>query len=236
MKKMFFFAITVLFVMASCQQKVAETNVITNTENEVAIERLEVANWELAIRLAAYGYETESVTALIEAADIMVSIPTVASDLQKEEPVGVAPTEMKEEKSAITVDKLLADALEMTDDEALLARIETIKRRQALLAEMDGTRGAVGGAKVLNDIVYQEGEQMFFCDFYAHQVACVALVGDGDSDLDVFVYDQNMNIVTEDTGYDSDCLCTWTPAWTGRFYIKVVNRGNVYNRFSLATN
>lgn len=77
---------------------------------------------------------------------------------------------------------------------------------------------------------------MFFCDFYAHQVAMVALVGDGDSDLDLFIYDQNMNLVTEDAGYDFDCLCTWTPAWTGRFYMKVVNRGNVYNRFTLATN
>lgn len=224
-----------MLAMVSCQKSAQQANV-ADKDSMATMVNASVSNWELAQRLANYGYENEAAGALVEAADILVSIPVVKAEIGKEEPVGTAPTEMKAEKAQLSVEKLLADASDFTEDAAILSRIENIKSRQAMMAEMEGTRGAVGGAQVLSDMVYSNGEQMFFCDFYAHQVAMVALVGDGDSDLDLFIYDQNMNLVTEDAGYDFDCLCTWTPAWTGRFYMKVVNRGNVYNRFTLATN
>lgn len=234
MKKLMLFAFALL-AMVSCQKSAEQANV-AEKDAQATLVNPSVSNWELAQRLAAYGYDNESAGALVEAADILVSIPVVAAEIGKEDPKGEAPTEVKAEKAQISVEKLLADAADFTEDAAIMARIEAIKSRQAMMAEMEGTRGAVGGAQVLSDMVYSNGEQMFFCDFYAHQVAMVALVGDGDSDLDLFIYDQNMNLVTEDAGYDFDCLCTWTPAWTGRFYMKVVNRGNVYNRFTLATN
>lgn len=234
MKKLMIFAFAML-AMVSCQKSAQQANV-ADKDAMATMVNASVSNWELAQRLANYGYENEAAGALVEAADILVSIPVVKAEIGKEEPVGNAPTEMKAEKAQLSVEKLLADASDFTEDAAILSRIESIKGRQAMMAEMEGTRGAVGGAQVLSDMVYSNGEQMFFCDFYAHQVAMVALVGDGDSDLDLFIYDQNMNLVTEDAGYDFDCLCTWTPAWTGRFYMKVVNRGNVYNRFTLATN
>lgn len=234
MKKLMIFAFAML-AMVSCQKSAQQANV-ADKDAQATVVNASVSNWELAQRLANYGYENEAAGALVEAADILVSIPVVTPEIGKEEPVGTAPTEMKAEKAQLSVDKLLADASEFTDDAAIMARIENIKNRQAMMAEMEGTRGAVGGAQVLSDMVYANGEQMFFCDFYAHQVAMVALVGDGDSDLDLVIYDQNMNVVTSDEGYDFDCLCTWTPAWTGRFYMKIVNRGNVYNRFTLATN
>jgi len=234
MKKLMIFAFAML-AMVSCQKSAQQANV-ADKDSMATMVNASVSNWELAQRLANYGYENEAAGALVEAADILVSIPVVKAEIGKEEPVGNAPTEMKAEKAQLSVEKLLADASDFTEDAAILSRIENIKSRQAMMAEMEGTRGAVGGAQVLSDMVYSNGEQMFFCDFYAHQVAMVALVGDGDSDLDLFIYDQNMNLVTEDAGYDFDCLCTWTPAWTGRFYMKVVNRGNVYNRFTLATN
>ena len=224
-----------MLAMVSCQKSAQQANV-AEKDAQATVVNPSVSNWELAQRLANYGYENEAAGALVEAADILVSIPVVNPELGRMEPVGTAPAELKAEKAQLSVDKLLADASEITDDAALMARIEDIKNRQAMMAEMEGTRGAVGGAQVLSDMVYANGEQMFFCDFYAHQVAMVALVGDGDSDLDLVIYDQNMNVVTSDEGYDFDCLCTWTPAWTGRFYMKIVNRGNVYNRFTLATN
>lgn len=225
-----------MVAMVSCQKSAQQTANVAEKDAQATLVNPSVSNWELAQRLANYGYENEAAGALVEAADILVSIPVVTPEIGKMDPVGNAPAEMKAEKEQLSVAKLLADASDFTEDEAILARIESIKNRQAMMAEMEGTRGAVGGAQVLSDMVYSNGEQVFFCDFYAHQVAMVALVGDGDSDLDLVIYDQNMNVVTSDEGYDFDCLCTWTPAWTGRFYMKVVNRGNVYNRFTLATN
>lgn len=234
MKKLMFLAF-VFIVMVSCQKTVEQTNVVEKA-TQTTLVNPSVTGWELAQRLAAYGYENESASALIEAANILVSIPIVPTEIGKCETTEDSITALKPEKTQITIENLLNDAEDFTDDSILIARINYIQNRQAMLLEMEGTRGAVGGAQVLSDMVYSNGEQMYFCDFYAHQVAMVALVGDGDSDLDLFIYDQNMNLVTEDAGYDFDCLCTWTPAWTGRFYMKVVNRGNEYNKFTMATN
>ena len=40
-------------------------------------------------------------------------------------------------------------------------------------------------------------------------------------DFDLYVYDENGNLIDEDTDYDSDALCVITPNWTGPFRIEV---------------
>lgn len=72
--------------------------------------------------------------------------------------------------------------------------------------------------------------------FVAGRPACVAVKGDGDTNLDLLVYDENGNLVASDTDASDACLVRWTPKWTGTFVIKVVNLGGVYNCYDLATN
>jgi hypothetical protein len=54
--------------------------------------------------------------------------------------------------------------------------------------------------------------------------------------LDLYVYDSNGNLIASDTGYSDDCYVSWVPKWTGRFIVKVVNRGPLYNRYVILTN
>ena len=69
--------------------------------------------------------------------------------------------------------------------------------------------------------------------FRANSEARVTVEGDGDTDLDLYIYDENNNLITKDDDNIDYCICTWTPKWTGTFKIKIVNRGNVYNRYRL---
>ena len=46
-------------------------------------------------------------------------------------------------------------------------------------------------------------------------------------DFDLFVYDENGNLVEQDTDADSDALCLVTPAWTGPFRLKVKSAGGI---------
>ena len=64
--------------------------------------------------------------------------------------------------------------------------------------------------------------------------AWVYVSGDGDTDLDVLVYDENGNFVCDDEGCDG-WGCTFTPHWTGKYKIKVVNKGNDYNEYRITT-
>ena len=69
-----------------------------------------------------------------------------------------------------------------------------------------------------------------------NELAEVCVSGDGDTDLDLYVYDSNGNLIGSDADYSDDCVVRWVPAWTGEFTIKVVNRGAVYNNFAIWTN
>jgi hypothetical protein len=96
--------------------------------------------------------------------------------------------------------------------------------------------GAVGGPKYGAYRLGANRYRTFTVSFYGGREARVAVSGDGDTDLDLYVYDVFGNLIVSDDDYSDDCVVSWTPRWTGRFTIKVVNRGNVYNDFAFATN
>lgn len=233
MKKMMILAmVAVCGIMASCNK----TNVAT-TEDKPAAENSGISAWALSQQLAAYGYENESASALVEAANILLDVVvTEAEGIVSDEKGAANPDEqVKVEKPAITVDALLASAIEFGADEAA---VEAVRTRQAQIAEMGegATRGAVGGAHTITDVVAAHSYEQYYCNFRAHEQAIVVVSGDGDTDLDLYIYDENHNLIDSDTDLSDQCVCSFTPSWTGRFYMKVVNRGNVYNRFVLATN
>ena len=64
----------------------------------------------------------------------------------------------------------------------------------------------------------------------------VTVIGDGDTDLDLYVYDENGNLIDKDVDYSDDCVVSFVPKWTGVFTIKIMNRGNVYNNYIMRTN
>lgn len=72
--------------------------------------------------------------------------------------------------------------------------------------------------------------------FRGGEAAFVALKGDGDTDLDLYIYDDNGNLVAKDDDGLDLCIARWTPRYTGYFTIVVRNRGGVYNRYVMRTN
>lgn len=70
--------------------------------------------------------------------------------------------------------------------------------------------------------------------FYAGESVYIYVSGDGDTDLDLYIYDENGNLIDSDTDSSDDCLCTFTPCWKGKFTIRIKNRGNVYNKYTMA--
>jgi hypothetical protein len=54
--------------------------------------------------------------------------------------------------------------------------------------------------------------------------ATIVVSGDGDTDLDVYVYDTYGRLVGYDDGPSDDCLVRFYPLFTGKYTIEVVNR------------
>jgi hypothetical protein len=203
----------------------------TEKKGEIVAPSKEMQTLILAGQLAKYGYENNSATALIQAAEFYLSVPT--QELKPESfEQGKGEETTKDEFVSHDPKKILADAKELAAGDAVtLAVIEKLEKSSA------GTsRGAVGGPKRTVDKVKAHSTDTYVIRFYAHERATVAISGDGDTDLDLYVYDESGNLIDKDDDYSDDCVVNFYPRWTGRFTIKIVNRGNVYNRYVIATN
>lgn len=108
----------------------------------------------------------------------------------------------------------------------------------ALVLALSGAGGAgeKGGPKGGSHIVGGERTHWFEMTFEGSESALIIVSGDGDTDLDLYVYDEFGNEVASDNDWTDQCLVSWTPIWTGKFTIKVVNRGGRANLYRLRTN
>lgn len=192
----------------------------------------EMSALHTAAGLAKYGYANYSSTALIEAAKIFAEIKPQPLDIETER----CRTETVADKDNVVSfdpDQLLADAKKFAGkDKVILAYVKQVEKS----ITTGSTRGAVGGPKGQKDRVYGKDINSYQVKFWASELAEVCVSGDGDTDLDLYVYDANGNLIGSDTDYTDECVVRWVPAWTGIFIIKVVNRGVLYNNYVIWTN
>ena len=186
----------------------------------------------LAGELVRYGYQTKTALPLIQAVQIYkrLNVTDATGGEPKAVVEGTPATSTLTKTDVVTFDetKLLADATTFAEgDKHLLALISDAGK---------ATRGAVGGPIRRVDRVQAGDTDIWTINFRGGESAYVIVSGDGDTDLDLYIYDENGNLITSDTDYSDDCVCSFTPRWTGKFYIKILNRGRVYNNYVLATN
>jgi hypothetical protein len=95
-------------------------------------------------------------------------------------------------------------------------------------ASADPTFGDI--AKI--DVVGAMRTDIYTVAFNANELTRIRVNGDGDTCLELRVYDQFGNLVRADTlGLGDDREVIVTPRWTGKFRIEVRNIGFVSNRY-----
>lgn len=192
-----------------------------------------VASLKLATDLVKYGYAQQSALPLIDALQIMLENPT---QHLKAERNGTDVDKSKNDGKSSTVsfdfNTIITDAKEFSDgDETMLNLIGKLEQ-----TNKEKHRGAVNGPSRTIEYVNGYSCDSYSISFVANFLAEVVVSGDGDTDLDLYVYDSNGNLIAKDDDYTDGCYVRWRPSWTGRFIIKIVNRGPVYNKYVLMTN
>ncbi len=128
-----------------------------------------------------------------------------------------------------TAEAMFAKATELAaGDEAILGLIED--------AMAEGSRGRIGGAVQWLSRLPAGQTDVWEIPFYGNSYGEIAVVGDGDTDLDVAITDENGNVFCYDVSWSDSLYCDFTPAWDGYFYVTVQNMGGVRNSYHLMTN
>lgn len=227
MRKVFLFLSAAVIALCGTAQTVEEKPEVQGETSE------SLAAVKLANQILRYGYQNQSTLALLDALQIFSENPTQQFNATKEgATVDESQTEGKSAEVSFDYDSVLADAKRFADGDAnLLALIDNID------AEAKGAqRGNINGPSRDYSAVGANSYTDYTASFIANELAEILVSGDGDTDLDLYVYDSNGNLIASDTDYSDDCYVRWVPAWTGRYTIRIVNRGRVYNRFVIATN
>lgn len=217
---------------------VVATAIIGNAQNIPAKEEIkgEVSSSVSALRLASelvkYGYAQQSALPLVDAMQIIIDNPTQPLGSEKEGEQTSIEITGKNGNVTLNFNELITSAKQFAEgDEALLALIDQVETDSQA-----PSRGAVNGPKYTVDVVGPGCADNYTVSFVKGYLAEVGLSGDGDTDLDLYVYDSNGNLIASDTDYTDDCYVNWVPRWTGRYTIRVVNRGRIANKYVLITN
>lgn len=188
---------------------------------------------KLATDLVKYGYEQQSALPLIQALQIIAENPTQPLKATREgSNVDMAKKDGKKGDISLDFNEIITKAKEFADgDETMTALIAQVQEENS-----GSHRGAVNGPSRTIEYVNGYSVDTYQISFVAGYLAEILVSGDGDTDLDLYVYDSNGNLIVKDSDYSDDCYVSWVPAWTGRFIVKIVNRGPVYNKYVLLTN
>lgn len=190
----------------------------------------EIQALRTASSLAMYGYKNESASALVEAAKIFNSIPTQEMEVRE----GSSPTREITPGSGVSFDpkQLIADAKGMAGrDKELLAYINKVEKMIGR-----AKRGAIGGPVIKTSMVLTLSTDQYIVKFEGRRKANVILEGTDISDLDLYIYDENDNLICYDADATSECALSFTPYWDGYFIIAIVNNGLLPNPYLLCTN
>lgn len=230
---------TALIAVLAVSPVIADTS-STNRDAGAAGVPGPVSVIDAAMALAEFGREAGDPTILLGAASALQQIgategageigdgdipeidKTVAEDGPTEKPDVDAETRD-------LVGELVGEARFLArGDEALLAQADAI--------EATASRSSTTGPGRYRVRVGARDSEVVIEEFRGGEVAEVAVVGDGDTDIDLVILDQNGNEICTGTGNADREYCRWTPAWTGKFGIGVYNHGLVYNNAVILVN
>lgn len=184
----------------------------------------------LACQLVRYGYQTKSAMPLVLAVQMFrnqkAEVETIIAT-KVEVPSSQEGDGRKKEKLSFEEKQIIEDATVFASGNVNMLNL--LKDLQVQ------TRGVLPGNNLdrrVNDCVNAESTDVWKVRLRGGERVYVIIVGDGDTDLDAFVYDKSGNKVADDSWCD-DGQISFTPRWTGEYIIKIKNLGKVYNCYTM---
>jgi hypothetical protein len=98
------------------------------------------------------------------------------------------------------------------------------------------TRGAVGGPRYQVDRVAAGGTVTYSLSLRPREYVDIVCFGDGDTDLDMFLYNPDGSLNAFDDAPGDGCRLYGTTGPGGVYTLVIKNWGRVWNQFEIVTN
>lgn len=215
--------ITAMLLLINVQTFAQSQSSTTGITPSQVIERLNLAG-----HLVNYGYETQTALPLIQAVKIYQELnlqPAIDGQKPKIEGEGdIAVEEISTTPQARTEKQLLADATQFAKGNphllALIAECQKINRKPATTYFYH------------NDYIAPKKTHYWDVSLHGGKHSFVHLSGDGSSDLDLYLYDQEGREIDKETSAGDQCgLIVFEDL--SFISVKIVNRGHVTNNYRL---
>ncbi|WP_147393930.1 MULTISPECIES: hypothetical protein [Alcanivorax] len=218
--------LSVLAAVVAPGQVIADKKVGENLDTETKVESSPAMDaLSLSASLEAIGREKKDALLLAAALRLQQSVAVDSESRDKTvEGVSDKPSQKPDQVALAELAKQYAG-----ENPLLLSVV-------AMASDTVVSRGAHYGAIGHHDRVYAGTTDVYDITFTGGRQAEILIRGDGDTDLDLFVFDENGNAICSDTMRDDRPYCAWNPRWTGEFQVQVKNLGPVYNNYVLLTN
>jgi len=180
----------------------------------------------LSQELYAYGVDARDPLAVIVAARIRQGVEVEEREYEIAE----------QDEEAEEADIEFASAADMLDEARVLARGDEALTGLIAEVEADASRGRVGGPGRASGWVGARSTTTYNVTFRGGERAAVWANGPGRTDLDMYVYDQNGNLICRHIDYSDRMSCYFTPRWTGNFRVQIRNLGNIGVSHNMVTN
>ena len=231
MKKLGLLLVGALFATSLFAQATKQPEIEAKEELKAPVSE-EMASIQAAFQLAEYGYKNGSASSLLCAAEILAQIPKQEMKTKaKKDTAGTS--DSTPDKKQYTAEQLLTDGRKLAGkDKTLLAYAKNVEKLVKA-----GTRGAFGGPGYDYDIVYGSDTATYNnIGFVAGRYAEISVYSDNGADLDLYVYDENWNLIDKDTSYSTSAYCSFVPLWDGNFQIVIKNNSRYASWYEMYTN
>lgn len=183
----------------------------------------------LAQDLYAVGMASQDALTVLTAAKLAAGVAFTDVERDLETSGDALPEEAGGAEDPVDAATMMASARALAgEDEVMLGLIDDV--------EAEGSRGRIGGASRTLSRLPAGQTDRWKVPFYGRSYAEVAVIGDGDSNLDVLITDENGNTICYDVSWSDKLYCDFVPAWNGNFFITVQNVGRKRNSYYLLTN
>jgi hypothetical protein len=216
-------------LLAFCLPAMAQEKKAPNVNTAATGTKGSVAQMALAYDLYALGLARKDALTVLTAAKLAAGVEVKPVE-QKKTTTGTAIADQQDGATApVDAATMMATARALAGEDELLAGLVDD-------AELETTRDRLSGATASPSRLPAGQTDTWEVPFYADSYAEIAVLGDGDANLDVLVTDENGNTICYDVSWSDTIYCDFIPAWNGYFTVTVQNNGKRPNSYSLMTN